>query len=120
MPPLNRKLYLEDFEAGQRFSTRGCTLSEAQILQFAWEHDPQPFHIDKEAAAASLYGGLIASGFQQIEIRYRAPYPEHEKLQPLPASPALGDSVETLNANVEKINRLLFTHLDYAAIGRRS
>ncbi len=34
---------------------------------------------------------LIASGFQQIEIRYRAPYPEHEKLQPLPASAALGD-----------------------------
>jgi SAM-dependent methyltransferase len=63
---------------------------------------------------------LIASGFQQIEIRYSAPYPEHEKLQSLPASPALGDSVETLNANVEKINRLLFTHLDYAAIGRRS
>jgi len=63
---------------------------------------------------------LIASGFQQIEIQYRAPYPEHDKLQPLPASAALGDSVETLNANVEKINRLLFTHLDYAAIGRRS
>jgi SAM-dependent methyltransferase len=63
---------------------------------------------------------LIASGFQQIEIRYRAPYPEHEKLQPLPPSAALGDSVDTLNANVEKINRLLFTHLDYAAIGKRS
>ena len=63
---------------------------------------------------------LIASGFQQIEIRYRAPYPEHEKLQPLPASVALGDSVDTLNANVEKLNQLLFTHLDYAAIGRRS
>jgi SAM-dependent methyltransferase/exonuclease VII small subunit len=63
---------------------------------------------------------LIASGFQQIEIRYRAPYPEHEKLQPVPASPGLGDSVETLNANVEKVNRLLFTHLDYAAVGKRS
>jgi SAM-dependent methyltransferase/exonuclease VII small subunit len=63
---------------------------------------------------------LIASGFQQIEIRYRAPYPEHEKLQPLSASAALGDSVDTLNANVEKLNRLLFTYLDYAAIGRRA
>ena len=63
---------------------------------------------------------LIASGFQQIEIRYRAPYPEHEKLQPLPVSAALGDSVDTLNANVEKINRLLFTYLDYAAIARRA
>ena len=62
---------------------------------------------------------LIASGFQQIEMRYRAPYPEHEKLQPLPASAALGDSIDTINANVEKINRLLFTHLDYAAIARR-
>jgi SAM-dependent methyltransferase len=63
---------------------------------------------------------LIASGFQQIEIRYSAPYPEHEKLEPLPRSAALGDSVDTLNANVEKINRLLFTYLDYAAIARRS
>ena len=63
---------------------------------------------------------LIASGFQQIEIRYRAPYPEHEKLQPLPASAALGDSIDTINANVEKINRLLFTYLDYAAIARRA
>jgi SAM-dependent methyltransferase len=63
---------------------------------------------------------LIASGFQQIEIRYRVPYPEHDKLQPLPPSAALGDSVETINANVEKLNQLLFTHLDYAAIGKRS
>jgi SAM-dependent methyltransferase/exonuclease VII small subunit len=63
---------------------------------------------------------LIASGFQQIEVRYRAPYPEHEKLQPIAKSDVLGDSVDTLNANVEKLNSLLFTHLDYAAIGRRS
>jgi SAM-dependent methyltransferase/exonuclease VII small subunit len=48
---------------------------------------------------------LIASGFQQIEIRYRAPYPEHEKLQPIPKSEVLGDSVETLNGNIEKLNR---------------
>jgi SAM-dependent methyltransferase/exonuclease VII small subunit len=73
----------------------------------------QPLHPD------TLKFLLIASGFQQIEIRYRAPYPEHEKLQPLPASTALGDSADTLNANVEKLNRLLFTHLDYAAIARR-
>jgi SAM-dependent methyltransferase len=62
---------------------------------------------------------LIASGFQQVEIRYRAPYPEHDKLQPIPHHAALGDTVDTLNANVERINRLLFTWLDYAAIGRR-
>ena len=63
---------------------------------------------------------LIATGFQHADIRYRAPYPEHEKLQPLAPQASLGDSVETLNANVEKINRLLFTWLDYAAIARRT
>jgi SAM-dependent methyltransferase len=63
---------------------------------------------------------LIASGFQQIDIRYRAPYPEHEKLQALAKSDVLGDAVETLNGNVDKLNSLLFTHLDYAAVGRRA
>jgi len=67
---------------------------------------------------------LVASGFQQIEIRYRAPYPETDKLQPVGAARsdavALADWADTINANVEKINRLLFTWLDYAAIGRRA
>src|SRR5262245_40903603 len=63
---------------------------------------------------------LIASGFQHVDIRYRSPYPEHDKLQPIGPNGSLGDVVETLNANVERINRLLFTWLDYAAIGRRA
>jgi 2-polyprenyl-3-methyl-5-hydroxy-6-metoxy-1,4-benzoquinol methylase len=62
---------------------------------------------------------LVATGFQRIDLRYRVPYPEHEKLQPIPSNPTLADSVETLNANVGKINRLLFTWLDYAAVGYR-
>jgi 2-polyprenyl-3-methyl-5-hydroxy-6-metoxy-1,4-benzoquinol methylase len=62
---------------------------------------------------------LIASGFQHVDIRYSAPYPEHDKLQPIGPSASLGNAVDTLNANVERINRLLFTWLDYAAIGRR-
>ena len=62
---------------------------------------------------------LVATGFQRIDIRYRVPYPEHEKLQPIAANATLADSVETLNANVEKINRLLFSYLDYAAVGYR-
>jgi SAM-dependent methyltransferase len=62
---------------------------------------------------------LMATGFQHVDVRYRAPYPEHDKLQPLAPHAALGDAVDTLNANVERINRLLFTWLDYAAIGRR-
>jgi SAM-dependent methyltransferase len=62
---------------------------------------------------------LIAGGFQQVEIQYRAPYPDQGKLQPVASTPALADIVPTLNENAEKINRLLFTYLDYAAIGRR-
>jgi O-antigen chain-terminating methyltransferase len=66
---------------------------------------------------------LIASGFQRVDIRYSAPYPDADKLQKLAAGSGqeavLTDAVETINANVEKINRLLFTYLDYAAIGRR-
>ncbi|HEV8395204.1 MAG TPA: class I SAM-dependent methyltransferase [Vicinamibacterales bacterium] len=62
---------------------------------------------------------LQASGFGGVEIRYQAPYPEHDKLQRV-AAPVLGDAAATLNANVEKLNALFFTYLDYAAIGRRS
>jgi O-antigen chain-terminating methyltransferase len=62
---------------------------------------------------------LIATGFQHVDVRYRAPYPEHDKLQRLAPHASLGDAVDTLNANVERINRLLFTWLDYAAVGRR-
>ena len=70
---------------------------------------------------------LVATGFQHVEIRYRAPYPEAEKLQAIPSMPpaaaaanaVLAESIDTLNANVEKINRLLFTYLDYAAVARR-
>jgi SAM-dependent methyltransferase len=67
---------------------------------------------------------LIATGFQHVDIRYRAPYPEADKLQALAhggAAPTrLDDMIDTLNANVEKINRLLFTYLDYAAIARQA
>ncbi len=55
--------YFDDFEIGERFVSRGVTVTEAQILDFALRYDPQPFHLDSRAAARSPYGGLIASGF---------------------------------------------------------
>ncbi len=69
-------LWFEDFAVGQRFATRGATLSRAQILDFAWRFDPQPFHIDAEAAQASPYGGLIASGFHTLLLAFRLVYQE--------------------------------------------
>ena len=62
---------------------------------------------------------LLASGFQDVDVRFRSPYPEHDKLQKLPGA-GLDDPTDVFNANVEKINRLLFTYLDYAAVARRA
>ena len=66
--------YWEDFEVGERFVGPGISLSEAQILDFALTYDPQPFHIDREAAAESPFGGLIASGFQTLALGFRSFY----------------------------------------------
>lgn len=63
--------FLDDFSVGERFTTGGFTLTEAEIIDFAWRYDPQPFHIDVGAAAESPYGGLIASGFQSLALCFR-------------------------------------------------
>jgi len=67
-------LYFDDFEPGQTFNSRGVTLSESQILDFALLYDPQPFHLDKEAAAEGPFNGLIASGFQTLAVAFRIFY----------------------------------------------
>ena len=71
------ELYFEDFTPGSCFRTRGATLTEAQIIDFAWANDPQPFHINKQAAAESPYGGIIASGFQTLIVAFRLFYAEN-------------------------------------------
>lgn len=63
--------YLDDFVAGQSVITAAETLSEEEILDFANAYDPQPFHTDPEYAAASPFGGLIASGVQTLGIAVR-------------------------------------------------
>ncbi len=64
-------LWLEDFTPGRVFRTQGATISEAAILDYAFRFDPQPFHMDVEAARDSIYGGLIASGFQTMIVAFR-------------------------------------------------
>ena len=63
--------WFEDFEAGQRFVSQGVTLTEASIIDFAIRYDPQRFHIDREAAARTPFGGLVASGFQTLGLSFR-------------------------------------------------
>lgn len=55
--------YFEDFAEGQVYELGEATVSEEEILDFARRFDPQPFHVDREAAKRSMYGGLIASGW---------------------------------------------------------
>jgi len=61
-------LYFEDFTVGRQFATEPVRLSEAEIIAFAQKYDPQPIHVDKAAAERSIYGGLIASGFQTVAV----------------------------------------------------
>ena len=63
--------WFEDFEVGQRFVSQGVTFTEASIIEFAIRYDPQRFHIDREAAAKTHFGGLIASGFQTLGLSFR-------------------------------------------------
>ena len=63
--------YLDDLQAGDRFTSAGHSLDEAQIKAFALQFDPQPFHLDAEAAKASLFGGLAASGWHTAAITMR-------------------------------------------------
>jgi acyl dehydratase len=61
----------EDFAAGQVYELGRRTITEAEIVDFARQWDPQPFHVDPEAAKASVFGGLIASGWQTGAIWMR-------------------------------------------------
>ena len=64
-------LYLEDLRVGQRFVSGTHRIDEGQIRAFAEQFDPQPFHLDAEAAKATLFGGLVASGWHTAAITMR-------------------------------------------------
>jgi acyl dehydratase len=64
--------YLEDFEVGQTFGGAGrARVDKEAIKRFAAEFDPQPFHLDKEAARGSIFRGLAASGWHTAAITMR-------------------------------------------------
>jgi acyl dehydratase len=63
-------LYFEDFTPGRRFETPGLTVTEAAIIDFAERFDRQPFHLDVEAAKATPFCGLIASGIHTIAVTF--------------------------------------------------
>ena len=61
-------LFLEDLHPGRRFESATLTVTRDDITGFAYLYDPQPFHLDEAAAAASLFGGLVASGWHTAAL----------------------------------------------------
>jgi acyl dehydratase len=64
--------YLEDFAMGQTYgSSERVRVEQERIMAFAAEFDPQPFHLDEEAARGSIFGGLAASGWHTAAATMR-------------------------------------------------
>jgi acyl dehydratase len=65
------KFYWEDFKVGETHQIGEKRVDKGDIIAFAKQFDPQPFHVDEAAAKASLYGGLIASGWHTVALVMR-------------------------------------------------
>ena len=63
--------YLEDFAVGQTFGSGRLRVDAERIKTFAAEFDPQPFHLDEEAARGSIFRGLAASGWHTAAMTMR-------------------------------------------------
>lgn len=63
--------YYEDFDVGDTREFGGRTVTRDEIVEFAEQYDPQSIHVDEEAAAESMFGGLIASGWHTAAVCMR-------------------------------------------------
>jgi acyl dehydratase len=68
--PLEKR-YFEDYAPGAVHEFGSIQVNEAQIIAFAQEYDPQPIHLDPVTAQASIFQGLIASGWQTAGLMMR-------------------------------------------------
>ncbi|TFW30993.1 MaoC family dehydratase [Massilia horti] len=68
---MSRQWYFEDFYPGQEIDLGKRTVTEDEIIAFARQFDPQPFHVDPDAARDSIYGGVIASGWHTCSMMMR-------------------------------------------------
>jgi len=63
--------YFDDFRSGERFQSGQYIVTEKEIINFAREFDPQPFHLDAGVARQTMFGSLIASGWHTAAITMR-------------------------------------------------
>ena len=67
LPPTQR--CFDDFSVGEPFEFGAQPVSAEEIIDFARRYDPQPFHLDSVAAAATHFGGLVASGWMRDQVQ---------------------------------------------------
>ena len=84
--------YLEDLAVGQRLALPSVTTTEADMIKFASRYDPQPMHLDAQAAAKGPLGGLAASGWQTAAMVMRLIVDAN----PFDGAPVLGMGVDEL------------------------
>jgi len=90
-------MWFEDIEIGARRELGSHTFTEAEMIAFAKKYDPQPIHIDPDAAKKSIYGGLIASGWHtaaiwmKLAVGNRMMEPGDKKLNRAGVSPGFED-----------------------------
>ena len=84
--------YFEDVSVGEQCSAGSVAVTEAEVLAFARAFDPQPMHLDTEAAGRSRFGGIIASGWHTAALVMR----QVALARPLGDTEVLGIGVENL------------------------
>jgi acyl dehydratase len=84
--------WFDDLELGMKFKSEAVTVSKADIVRFAFEFDPQPFHLDEKAARKTIFGGLAASGWHTAAICMRLAI----SCRPCGPHPLLGVGVDDL------------------------
>jgi acyl dehydratase len=68
---MSARLFLDDLHVGQRFAAGPVSVTTEEIVRFAREFDPQPFHLDAAAAKATMFHGLAASGWHTASLTMR-------------------------------------------------
>lgn len=66
-----KQRYFEDYQVGETAEFGDYPITEREIVEFASKYDPQPFHVDPEAGARTIYGGLISSGWMTGSVMMR-------------------------------------------------
>ena len=84
--------WFDDLKVGMRFTSEPVTVSKDDIIRFAREYDPQPFHLDDEAAKQTVFKGLAASGWHTAAIAMRLA----TECRPFGPHPLFGAGVDDL------------------------